>query len=158
MLPTGTRHFYPRKWPALTPLLMAIILFLFYSPQNKDATLAIICLLLIISSVYILLLRSTKEVIINEEGITCKTWFNKHHINWKDLTKTYIRYWHHGKAARSYWYFEANNGNKLKFPLQQYPRKELQDIANMVVGKRKNAIADDWVIAIAKGNFPWFTL
>ena len=157
MTSAGTRHFYPRKWPAFTPLFTAIILFLFYSPQKQDATVAIICSLLIISSVYIFLLRSRKDLMINDEGITFKTWFNREHINWTDLSKTYIKYWHHGKAARSYWYFEAGNGHKLKIPIHQYPRKELQAIANTVVGKRKNAIADDWIIAIARGHFPWYT-
>jgi hypothetical protein len=157
MTPEGTIHFYPRKWPAFTPLVMAVILFLFYSPQNKDATVAIICIVLIISSVYILLLRSRKELIINDEGIAWKTWFHKEQLNWKDLIKTYIRYWQHGNSIRSFWYFEAANGNKLRFPLHQYPRNELQVIANTVLGKRKNAIADDWVIAMAKGHFPWYT-
>ncbi|HJW17046.1 MAG TPA: DUF6585 family protein [Flavisolibacter sp.] len=157
MATEGTIHFYPRKWPAFTPLVMAIILFLFYSPQNKDATVAIICIMLVISSGYILLLRLRRELIINDDGITFKTWFNKDHINWKDLSKTYISYWHHGKAAQSFWYFEAANGNKLRFPLRQYPRNVLQVIANTVMARRKNAIADDWVMAMAKGHFPWYT-
>lgn len=152
--PETTLH--PRKWPAGLPLIAALVIFVFLSPQKNDYTIPVVCGLLVLGSIFVYILLSYSRVEISETGVAYINLFRKKEFSWSDITKTYLKFRHYGKSGRYYWYFEDPDGKKLRFPISLYSRKNLQILAQVVAQQRKLAISDDRILSMSEGRFPWY--
>src|SRR5215213_5551770 len=117
-----TIHLHPRKWPALIPLIVAAVMFIFISPQKNDYSVVIACSFLVLFSIVMLLALSRAEIIIENSGITHKTIFRTKEMQWQNIARTYIKYRHHGQSGSYYWFFEDANANRTRFSTRLYSR------------------------------------
>ena len=147
---------HPRKWPAAIPLVLALVFFIFISPQKNDFTVPIVCAFLLLVSIFMFLFLSKAQISLDDEGLTYKTIFSTRKVSWSTVSKTYIRYRHHGKSGSYYWYFEGADKKKIKFSVRLYSRKSLRTIAEAVTAKCKDAQIDDRIHNMAEGVFPWY--
>ncbi|MFL5742523.1 MAG: hypothetical protein ACJ75B_20030 [Flavisolibacter sp.] len=153
-MPDQTLH--PRKWPAAIPLVLALALVIFFSPQQKDFSIAYMSGFLILLSLFMYFFLSGSSITMTEAGFVQKNLFRSTEVFWRDVSKTYIKYRHHGKSGSYFWYFEDRNENKKRFSIKLYSRSSLQTFARVVASKCKMAITDERIINMAEGNFPWY--
>ena len=146
----------PRKWPAAIPLVLALVFFIFISPQKNDYTVPIVCVVLLLVSIFMFLILLKAQIILDDTGMTYKTLFGTKEISWQAVAKTYLRFRHHGQSGSYYWYFETPGAKKIKFSMRLYSRKSLHTIAKAVTTKCREAQIDDRIHNMAEGVFPWY--
>jgi hypothetical protein len=156
MITTGEKVLHARNWPALIPLVLAVIIFIFFSPQHNDATMIVVCGFLVLAALFMRILLASVRIIMDDSGLNHKTLFRSRTVAWKNISKTYLRYRHHGKSGGHYWFFEDADEKRLRFPLRLFSRRSLQELAAFTVAKRKEAIFDERILNMAEGRFPWY--
>src|SRR5689334_1774871 len=141
MLTDQTLH--PRKWPAGIPLVLALALVIFFSPQQKDFSIVYASGFLILLSLLMYLFISGTSISFTERGFIHKNFFRTTEVFWNDVSKTYIKYRHHGKSGSYYWYFEDRNENRKRFSIKLFSRSSLQSFARVVSTNCRMAITDE---------------
>lgn len=156
MLPIQTTYLRPRGFIFLIPLVFCIALFIIVGTQtNVPKEVEFIFLIpLVILLIFWIAFRKT-QITIDNEGLSYKSIFTSKQFAWGDVNKTYIKYKSHGKSGNHYWFFELING-RFKFTTGLYSRRSLQQIAQAVMEKCKNAQVEDRILNMAEGKFPWY--
>jgi hypothetical protein len=141
----------PRRWPALIPLVLALVLFVFFSPQENDKTLVVFCSLLVLISGALFLALSKARIILDDTGLTHKNFLTSRSLPWQTVSKSFIKTRHHGQSRSYYWYFENRNGEQVKFSMRLY-----RTIAQAVTTKSRAADIEGRIYNMAEGVFPWY--
>ena len=156
MLPIQTTHLRPRKFIFLIPLAFCIGLFIIVGTQkNLPAEVELIFLIPLAILLLIWIVYRRILLTIDNEGLTYKSIFTTKRFAWNEVQKTYIKYKSHGKSGSHYWFFELTNG-RFKFSTGLYSRRSLQHVAQAVIEKCNNAQAEDRILNMAEGKFPWY--
>jgi hypothetical protein len=156
MLPIQTTYLRPRGFIFLIPLALCIALFIIVGTQtNVPKEVELIFLIpLVILLIFWIGFKKTL-ITIDNEGLSYKSIFSTKQFAWIDVQRTYIKYKSHGKSGSHYWFFELING-RFKFITGLYSRRSLQQIAQAVMEKCKNAQVKDRILNMAEGKFPWY--
>lgn len=155
MFPIETTTLHPRKWPAA--LIAAIAIAVLFIPQKNNEQAALyIAIGVFIFSILFWFFLSNAKIVIDDSGLVYKTAFATREVFWNSVSKTYIKYRHHGKSGSYYWYFENSNGRKVRFSIKLYSRKDLRAIAEAVTVKCKEAEIEKRIYDMAEGQFPWY--
>jgi len=155
VLPDDQIILQPRKWPALIPFGMAVLMFSFLQPPiNKG--LNITCLILVAFSFLLRWILSKSRIAADSKGIVIFNVFGKREMPWSRISQSYIRYRHHGKSGSYYWYFENTEGGRIKFPINLHSRRNLHQLAEMLRQYSPSATVENRVQRMADGNFPWY--
>lgn len=155
MFPIETITLHPRRWPAYLMAVLALILLFIPQKNNAHAALYVAIGILVFAIVFWLFLLNAR-IVIDDSRLTYKTIFVTREVFWDSVSKTYIKYRHHGKSGSYYWYFENLNGRKVKFSIKLYSRKSLRSIAEAVTMKCKSADIEKRIYDMAEGQFPWY--
>lgn len=151
----ATQTLRPKKWPSLIPAVAGILLLVFFSNQVGNTIFIASGFLFVMSLVmYLLLLRVS--ITLSQQGFIHKTAFRTKQVFWSHVSKTFIRYRHHGQSGSYYWYFEDPNENRMKFSVRLFSRSSLRKMAEWVVSKCYSAINDERIPRMAEGKFPWY--
>src|SRR5690242_12416045 len=114
MFPIETTVLRQKTWPAF--LILAIGLGILFIPSKHNDNIPIYVGLGVIAlsfGLYILISKSL--FIVDDEGITKKNVFKTKQVSWETISKTYLKYEHHGKSRHLYWVFEDQYSKKSKF-------------------------------------------
>ncbi len=158
MFPIEPTTFRARPWPAYLLMAVCALSFMpqmFFLPQKTSFPIYV-SIGLFIFSIVLWILFSKAGITIGDSGLVCKTVFTTKEVVWNSISKTYIKYRRHGKSGSYYWYFENNDGRKVKFSMKLYPRKSLRSIAEAVTMKCRNAEIEKRIYDMAEGQFPWY--
>jgi hypothetical protein len=156
MLPDDTISLHPRKWPALIPFGIAVLVFGFLHPPVNDRNLTYVCLGLVALSLLLWWILTKSYIKAGQTGLTIGGVFARREMAWSGVSQSYIRYRHHGKSGSYYWYFVDKEGKKIRFSTRIYSRQSLHQLAEMLLMHSPAADIEDRVRRIAEGNFPWY--
>jgi len=155
MFPIEPTTLHPRRWPAM--LIAAVAIAMLFVPQkNNEHTALYIGIGILVFAVIFWAFLSHARIVIDDSILIYKTVFTTREVFWNTVTKTYLKYRHHGKSGSYYWYFENPNSRKVKFSIKLYSRKDLRTIAEAVTTKCKNAEIEKRIYDMAEGHFPWY--
>ena len=156
MLPITPTVVKPRQWGSFIPIVLVAIVYGIVATQkpSNDANL-VFGIVFILMFLLLFLFRKT-SISIDNEGITSTNAFRIKQVLWKDITKTYLKYQHHGKSGSVYWLFETGTARSFKFSTSFYSRKSLRTIAEAVITKCSGAEIQDKIIRMSEGRFPWY--
>jgi hypothetical protein len=155
MFPIETTTIQQRTWPAFLLMGVGVVIFLIPGNQHTQVPVYIgIGVVALSMVVYVVISRS--RIVIDDVGISKTTVFKTLQVSWSSVSKTYLRYQHHGKSRSLYWVFEDRYGKKSKFHVHLLSRKSLRMIAEAVTTKCKTADVEKRIYNIAEGEFPWY--
>lgn len=156
MFPVETTTLRSRPWPVFL-LLAAGITMMIIVPQKTRDNLGLYFGggFLLLALIFWWIFRKA-IIVIDATGLTHKTIFFSKQVIWSNVSKTYIKYHHHGKSGSHYWHFENAAGNPVKFSINLYSRQSLRTLAEAVTMKCKNADIEKRIYNMAEGVFPWY--
>jgi hypothetical protein len=147
--------FYARKWPSYIPAVMALLFFVFNS-NHTDNNIFFFIMLLLVMSVITYFILSRVSITLTPQGFIHKNILRTKEVFWSSVSRTFIRYRHHGKSGSYYWYFEDANENRSRFSVRSFSRPNLQRLATIVLQKCRTAVDDERIPKMAEGKFPWY--
>lgn len=148
MLYVQTATIQPRKWQALVPLALSIIIFI-AAQKSRTVFLYFVGGFTVLISLLLLWFLQKTKIIIDDQGITMHTKISTREFLWKDIISSHVSQHFNGKRRVSYWNFETAENKKLSFATSQYARADLKTIAEAVVAKCKHAQIDGSVVLMA---------
>ncbi|HWJ91662.1 MAG TPA: hypothetical protein VNR87_11160 [Flavisolibacter sp.] len=155
MVEQAEETFYARKWPSYIPAVMALLFFIFNSNQRDNSIFFFTMLMLIISLISYFVL-SRVSITLTPQGFVHRNIFRTKEVFWSNVSRTFIRYRHHGKSGSYYWYFQDPNENSTRFSVRSFSRTNLQRLAGTVIQRCRAAVDDERIAKMAEGKFPWY--
>jgi hypothetical protein len=157
VIPIQTTHLRPRSYFALLAMIPVVLyLYVALKMNREDQTLWIITGFISAIPLGIFFYNWKSRVLIDNDGITSKTPFNERAINWKDITRSYLKVRHTGKSSQRRWHFENITGKGPSFSTGLYSRRSLRTIAEALTTKCPNAEIEPKIRDMAEGRFPWY--
>jgi hypothetical protein len=147
--------FHARKWPSYIPAIMALVFFVLNS-NHEDNNIFFFMLILLVMSVISYFILSRVSITITPQGFVHKNIFRTREVFWTNVSRTFIRYRHHGKSGSYYWYFQDPNENSTRFSVRSFSRANLRQLAGIVIQRCRSAVDDERIPKMAEGKFPWY--
>lgn len=155
MLPIETTPLHVRPWPAYLVTIISIAIFFVPEKNNLHGT-ALIGSIMLVFSILLWFLLSRTQIIVDDRGITHRTFFKTKKYSWTGVSKTYIKYHQHEKTGSFDWYLEYFDGRVEQFSINLLSRKSIRTIAEAVTTKCKTADIEKRIYDMAEGQFPWY--
>ena len=141
--------------PAYISIVIAIGLSLASLTINHDQSTIIMAIVMGVVSVFVWIMIRRVEIILDPEGLTYRNLFTTKRVEWSDVVKSYIKFYHRGKASAYFYHFVTTDQRTVKFSVRFFRRKQLRVLAQEVIANVKGAETDKQISNMAEGVFPW---
>jgi hypothetical protein len=145
----------PFLFPVYFSIAVAIIFSLVSLTITHDRSSLIVAMVMGIVAVVIWLLLRRIEISIDSEGLLYKSIFTTKSIAWAEVTKSYVKFYHRGKASAYFWHFETSDQRMVKFSVRFFTRRSLRILAQEVISNTRGVEIDQRISNMAEGVFPW---
>jgi len=141
--------------PAYFSIVIAIIFSLVSLFITHDRSIYIIAIIMGVISVFVWLIIRRIEITLTPEGLTYRNLFTTERVEWSDVLKSYVKFYHRGKASAYFLHFVTTDQRTIKFSLRFFRRKSIRILMQEVIANARGAEADKQISNMAEGVFPW---
>lgn len=155
MYSSETIRLKPVPLPAYIAIIIAIVFSLISLTITHDRSALIVAIIMGAVSILVYFIIRKIEITIDSEGLTYKNLFSTKRVAWSEVLKSYVKFYHRGKASAYFWHFLTIDQRTVKFSVRFFRRKTLRVLAQEVIANARGAEIDPQISNMAEGVFPW---
>ena len=141
--------------PAYFLIAMAIVLSLVSLAVTHDKATATMAIVMGAVSVFVWITIRRREILIDSNGLTYKNIFTTERVEWSEVLRSYVKFYHRGKASAFFFHFVTTDQRTIRFSVRFFRRKQLRVLAQEIVANINGAETDQQISNMAEGVFPW---
>jgi hypothetical protein len=145
----------PTPFPVYISIATAIVFSLVNLTMTHDPSVLIVAIVMLVAGIIIWIVLNRIEITITSEGLTYKNISSTKSVSWNEVLKSYLKFYHRGKASSYYWHFVCTDQRTVKFSVRFFRRRSLRILAEAVIANLRTAEIDERIANMAEGVFPW---